>query len=249
MQKEIGVLLVLGALALLLVGVVMLYLRGRRIRIQKEAARRHQNREDARIADAEELQQQQYLEVRRVARERARVAYPDLLEKNEANGESCNEEFVPGPGDLELIREAQGLLDAEIVELSKDPAARLGSGETKAKFQTLKYESQVLASVQSDPPSYRRPALYLEVPARIIDCGEAGKVELFTSTQVEAARERSGYSDFVRFLEERNEAPKLATEIIERLRLGSEAAEQEKRNAEAAITTRLEDLPPLPRTK
>jgi hypothetical protein len=71
-------------------------------------------------------------------------------------------------------------------------------------------------------------------------------VLLYTRDQVEAAREQSGYDEHDRFLRDRAEAPELARKIIEREQLRKEAEAAAKREAEAAITTRIDELPELP---
>ena len=59
-----------------------------------------------------------------------------------------------------------------------------------------------------------RGARHLNEPVRIIDCGKAGKIELFTPNQVEVAREESGRNQYVAFLEECHRPPEVARRVI-----------------------------------
>ena len=79
------------------------------------------------------------------------------------------------------------------------------------------------------------PELKLGEPARIIDCGPAGNIELHTSHQVNVARRAARVDEYINNLKTYAEAPKLARQIIQR-------AIAKK----AQITTKLGDLPPLP---
>jgi hypothetical protein len=86
------------------------------------------------------------------------------------------------------------------------------------------------------------PSEHLTDPVRIIDCGEAGKIELFSPKQVEAAREKSGHNRYVAILQRCHDAPNVARRVLER------AKERERQQQEAvdAITKKVDDLPPLP---
>jgi hypothetical protein len=83
-------------------------------------------------------------------------------------------------------------------------------------------------------------------PARIIDCGDAGQIELFSAAQVEAARKLWGFTDYVNIMERVEKAPEIAERIIERCEAREEMMERKKEEAQAAITTKMSDLPPLP---
>jgi hypothetical protein len=88
--------------------------------------------------------------------------------------------------------------------------------------------------------------LKLGAPGRVIDCGEAGQIRLYTVAQVEVARQESGLTDYLTWLDQKARALELAKEIVERARM----LEQKEREAEearlASITTKVDDLPPLP---
>jgi hypothetical protein len=98
----------------------------------------------------------------------------------------------------------------------------------------------------SDLPRSSRPSEYLDEPARFIDCGDAGQIELFTAAQVKAARDRSGRTEYVASLEGRSRAPDIARRVIERAKAREEMIERQKQEAKDAITTSVDDLPPLP---
>jgi hypothetical protein len=112
----------------------------------------------------------------------------------------------------------------------------------------LEMEERVLKVVWQDPPKYERPADYLGEPARIVDCGKGGNILLFTPAQVEAAREQSGFTEYNSFFEDRVYAPQLAREIFERERLREETEVAARQAARDAITTRLDELPELPKS-
>jgi hypothetical protein len=184
-------------------------------------------------------------EVRNVARERARLAFPDLLNGDEAKG---FDDSHPGMKELsapdyDLIYEARKFV-REAIEVIKaaNPDWRYSSpvGE---KLAPLNEDLSALESADEDR-GYRE--LDLGTPARIIDCGAAGQVNLYAAAVVMDARKQAGIPDYLAFLDRRARAPKLAMAIVKRARL----AEQKEREAEearlASITTKLEDLPPLP---
>src|SRR5262245_63269219 len=83
-------------------------------------------------------------------------------------------------------------------------------------------------------------------PVRFIDCGEAGKIEFYTAAQIEAARKECGWTRYVTFLKHCYDAPNVARRVLDRVKAREEQIKREKRAAEEAITTKLEDLPPLP---
>jgi hypothetical protein len=97
-----------------------------------------------------------------------------------------------------------------------------------------------------DIPKKGEPSEFLKGPARIIDCGEAGQIELFTVDQVQAARDQSGRTAYVDFLRRCYEAPNVARRVIERVTAHDEMIKRKMRVARNAITTKVDDLPPLP---
>ena len=88
--------------------------------------------------------------------------------------------------------------------------------------------------------------MFFDLRLRNIDCGEAGRIELFSPGQVEAACKRSGFIDYVVDRESSVKAPEVAFRIVERAKARSEMIERKRWQAEAAVTTRMSDLPPLP---
>src|SRR5262245_15342954 len=233
-----GVVLLLALMLL-----VAAYIRGHRIRVRAEESR-SRARAAERLAEAEEERlEQERMRVRREARERARMVYPDLLGADEANGvgeRRVRTELLDS--ELAKIQEALGILDEEIAQL-KRVHGPFGQSEALSR---LEGERRLLERlVEEDSPKYRKSSDYLEGPARIIDCGEAGKVQLYSREQVQAARQQSGFGDFLQYLADYKEAPSLANDIIRRAMEREEAERQAKLRAERAITTKLEELPPL----
>jgi len=217
MQEQIMAwLIIAGILALNIFGLAA-YLRGRRI----EAARLQRVR-------AAEQKHQAHEETRRAARERARIAYPELLDALDADRDPIGPFGGYGSEDLKRIRAAIDLEDK-----SEDEALDVWCGFNYGAF---------------DNPKNGVPSKFLNEPVRIIDCGEAGKIELFTREQVEAARQESGRSTYIAFIEHCHRAPDAARRDIERAKARDEAIERERREAEAAITTKIDDLPTLPKS-
>jgi hypothetical protein len=91
-----------------------------------------------------------------------------------------------------------------------------------------------------------RPSQYLDGPARIIDCDDAGKIELFTPAQIEAARDRSGYTEYANLLECCAKAPEVADRIIGHVKARDEMIERKSRETDGPIVMKISDLPPLP---
>jgi hypothetical protein len=128
----------------------------------------------ARLAAIEEQQERDNAAIRSVARKRARLAYPELMDKDEANGHSGKDDWDPQLVDEDLIRKARESVDAEIEaleELRSDPDGAIHYGEVRSRLQHLESEAEILELIWSDPPQTDgRPAKYLQEPARIIDC-------------------------------------------------------------------------------
>jgi hypothetical protein len=91
-----------------------------------------------------------------------------------------------------------------------------------------------------------RPSQYLDRPARIIDCDDAGKIELFTPAQIEAARDRSGYTEYANLLECCAKAPEVADRIIGHVKARDEMIERKSWETDGPIVMKISDLPPLP---
>ena len=223
-------LIIAGILALNVFWLVA-YLRGQRI----EKARLQRVR-------AAEQKHQAYEETRRAARERARIAYPELLDPREADQDPIGSFGGYETEDVERIRVARKLIEDEFERLPKGERAAL-EDELSTLWCAVDYSNRA-----SDIPKNGEPSKYLDGPVRIIDCGEAGKIELFTHDQVEAARDQSGRSRYIAFLNRCYHAPDVARRAIARAKARDEAIEREKREAEAAITTKIDDLPALPKS-
>jgi len=74
-------------------------------------------------------------------------------------------------------------------------------------------------------------------------CGEAGKIELFTPEQVEDARRESNFDQYIDAIQRcYDDAPNIARRVIER----TKERERQQQEAVDAITTKVDDLPPLP---
>jgi hypothetical protein len=207
--------------------VILLILHDRRIKVGEEARRQRD-----RIAIAREEQNRA---TRRQARERARIAYPELYDAGEAD---TLPPLDPVPDyDEERIRKALKLLEEEIARAETDCDPDFDEEyEVLCSFLNAKWKTL----------ERRDPSAYLNEPARFIDCGDAGRIELFTAAQVEAARECSGFTVYVIVRKRRAKAPEVAELVIARAKAHAELVEREKREAEAAITTKASDLPPLP---
>lgn len=252
----------LGEIIVLIVVIFCTFVAWRRrtFRLRIEEAERQQRlcEQEHQAREARERQvQEQHSNTRREARERARIAYPELLEVSEVEG---LDPIGPSPeisgSDYELIVRARDLLFAEKAAIeAADPSIRhLGySGADpnplKDQWQELCRELSELDVADKDAPPCGKASLYLVSPARIVDCGEAGRINLFTAEQIEAALKESGVADYTEFLRCQADAPILAREIIERVRLAEQKKHEAKEAHIASITTRLEDLPPLPRDK
>ena len=68
---------------------------------------------------------------------------PRINDISEANGDYGKDRFVPMPIDLGLIREAQGLVQADIEQLDREPGARAVSSDTRTKLQALELEASI----------------------------------------------------------------------------------------------------------
>jgi hypothetical protein len=227
-----------------LIFVLSEFRKDRRARLLEEGARASERRQRDR--------EQQHLRTRREARERARLAFPELLDEDEAKAVDQSHpglKKLSGP-DEDLICEAQELVRAEI-EVIKSTRPYWSyederSSSVAKNLKSLDEEVTILGSAYEDTTPNVGVSLHLGTPARIIDCREAGLINLYTAAQVEDARRESGFTDYLAFLDRRALAPEVARQIVERARM----AEQRKREAEearlASITTKLEELPPLP---
>ena len=236
MQEHINA-LALGAIILGILAVaIILNRRNRRRVIKAEEAQREAER-------AAEAREEQKLATRRLARARARIAYPELLDAAEADTLTP---LRPVPDyDDKRIREALKLLEEEVGRVETARAAR----RSNPNLPDLDEEYEVLcALLDARWKGWKRehPSAYLEKPARLIDCGDAGRIELFSSADVEAAREQSGFAGYVIIMKRAARAPEVAELIIGRAKAHAEMIERKRRKAEAAITTKASDLPPLP---
>jgi hypothetical protein len=215
-------------------------LRDARIRRMAEAAR-----EQKLAADAGERQrQEQYQRTRTEARERARIAFPELLDESEAKGFDKSHpglRELSGP-DYDLIYEARKFVREEIEAIKAANPDWPHSASLGKELEPLDEDLSTLESVDED---CGHDELDLGTPARIIDCGAAGQVNLYTAAEVENARNESGVTKCLALLDLRARAPELAKQIVERAKL----VELKKREAEeahlASITTKLEELPPV----
>jgi hypothetical protein len=228
MQEQVMAwLIIAGILALNVFGLVA-YLRGQRI----EKARLQRAR-------AAEQKHQAHEETRRAARDRARIAYPELLDPREADRDPIGPFGGYETEDVGRIRVACDLIEDEIQRLPKGEWTAL-EDELSTLWCAVDYSNRAF-----DIPKNGEPSKYLDGPVRIIDCGEAGKIELFTPEQVEAARDESGRTRYIAFLKRCYHAPDVARRAIARAKARDEAIVREKREAEAAITTKIDDLPSL----
>jgi hypothetical protein len=217
---------------------------GRRVIKAAEA-----HREAERAAEAREAQnkarEEQKLATRRLARERARIAYPDLVDAVEADTDPIGPLAPYSASDMRCIGEAFDLVEGEIQRHIRNHP-RLWPIE----YRELEEVKEALYEALDFPKGFTvdegRPSEHLGEPVRVIDCGEAGKIKLFTAAQVEAARDKSGRTQEVYLLQRLYDAPNLARRVLERAKAHEEQIEREKREAEEAVTTKLDDLPPLP---
>src|SRR5262245_61189603 len=218
----------------------------RRRKRNKEAADEARRRRWA-VQDAEEEREEGYRAIRHDARERARIAYPELLDKVDADTDDIGP-FAPYVAeDRARINEALSLVIRDIERIDKGGRTQPHPSQTEWLALEEVYDSLMCALFYDCiPPKKGQPSAYLDEPVRIIDCGVAGKIELYPAAQVEAARERSGRAEYVDYLERRYDAPNVASRVLERAKKREEQIEREKREAEEAITTKLDDLPPLP---
>jgi hypothetical protein len=148
------------------------------------------------------------------------------------------------------ILKAGELITEEIARMEKRGAHRPSNpshAELEEEAKTLEC-AVVFCGGRRGIPEKGRPSAYLDKPVGLIDCGEAGKLELFTASQVEAARERSGRTRYVTYLQRGYDALSVADRVLDRAKARAERIEREKLEAKEAITTKLDDLPPLPRT-
>ncbi len=187
------------------------------------------------------------------------MAFPELLDTHEAEGDVNDPALnraLTGV-DFELIEEAKELVRRDMNALeAANPGMQSDSQHYDSmgspvdgpvsEWLALDEKLDTLQAPYEDKKSYETISLYLGTPERIIDCGEAGRIDLYTSAQVQRAQEESGVSDHLEFLRRQAAAPELARRIVERAKL----IEQKTREAEeahiASITTKIEDLPPLP---
>jgi len=229
---------VIGWLVAVLAGILFLFFLAnrRRCRTEEERLQRAQS-----AILAEERENEAREEIRRIARERARIAYPELLDATEADKHPIEPFGEYRDHEKEDIHRARDLLEVEI--RSSSPAEQWA---LKAEQETI---DSGLAYMNSDPrESYQVSASeYLNGPARIIDCGDAGQIELFTAAQVEAARKQSGRAAHVAYLQRSYDAPDVARRVIDRAKAREEMIERQKQEAKDAITTKVDDLPPLPK--
>jgi hypothetical protein len=223
-------LIIAGILALNIFGLVA-YLR--RQRIEKSRLQR---------VRAAEWKHQANEETRRLARERARIAYPELLDAREADRDPIGPFGGYETEDVGRIRAARALIEDEIERVPKNERAAL-EDELSTLWCAVDYSNRAF-----DIPKNGEPSKHLHGPVRIIDCGEAGKIELFTPKQVEAARDESGRTRYIAFLKRCYHAPDVARRAIARTKARDEAIERGRREAEAAITTKIDDLPTLPKS-
>jgi hypothetical protein len=178
-------------------------------------------------------------DTRRLARQRARIAYPELLDAQEAD-EPPRLEFLPE--DVERIRLACDLVKKEIEGLPKSEGMERLDLEKEQKILSDAHLYS-RAGYLEPPPYYGLPSEHLNSPARIIDCGEAGKIELFTPEQAEDARRESEFDRYIDAIQRCHDgAPNVARGVIER----AKERERLKQEAVDAITTKVDDLPPLP---
>lgn len=212
-----------------------------------EEAERQQRVSEAEHA-AREAAEHRRVTTLKEARERARLAFPDLLE---ADGVRVPDPPPISESDKALVEQAYEIVREEIAELeAAHPLLRMFDDESysstdpvKKRWYALRGELNALVTTGHEGPPYEDPAPFLvETPARIIDCGEAGHIELFDPAQVAYAMEASGADDYVEFLERCARAPDAARTVMERTNKKREAEEAHL----ASITTRFEDLPPLP---
>jgi hypothetical protein len=233
-------------LAALLAFIWVIISSGREHRRKLDAERRQAERK-AREERSRQMEER-HRKTRRDARERARFAFPDLLDENEAKG---FDESHPGRrelsgADCDLIYEARNLVrhDIESIEAANRNCSHdyQHASPIAAKLKLLDKDLTTLGSVYEDH-GYNK--LKLGAPARVIDCGEAGEIRLYTVAQVEVARQESGLTNYLTWLDQKARAQELAKEIVERARM----LEQKEREAEearlASVTTKLDDLPPL----
>jgi hypothetical protein len=215
-QLAFGIVVLTAVVALLTIS----YVRGRRVRLQEEAARRARLVREEEDERAEETHRATLL----AARERARIAYPDLLDAAEADAVDRDKQgLLRLPAvDEDLVRNALGIIAEEQAANRRPGDPRFGDTAQRNRWQDLEFQRHLLESIHDDPPTYRRPSRCLQHPQRIIDCGNAGKVELFSIEQVTRAREESGFTRYISFLEDRHDAPQVASDIIERARREAE---------------------------
>lgn len=176
---------ILFATVLLLVGfgvfgVVLLARRGRQVQEverQRRIARAAQDRVDA---EREDAQEEQHPQIRQEARARARIAFPDLLDEQEAVGfDSAAADIKFTQAEYELIDDARGLATQQLEALA--------SGNPTIAGFALHEAIATLEAPFEDEPGYDEVSLYLGEPERVVDCGAAGSIKLFTPAQVRIA--------------------------------------------------------------
>ena len=170
----------------------------RRRRTQHELVSEREKR--ARIRDEEDaLRAKSMRDILSVARERARLAFPELMTADEA---LC---IDPTNISLEPMRSR---VDEIAISRALEEIANDESVATYSERQILKLEPDI------DFPD-GAPSLELGAPARIIDCGSAGSIELYTSEQVDIARQDADWTQYIYQVEAYAGAPELGRQIIQ----------------------------------
>ena len=172
-----------------------------------------------------------YSEILSAARERARIAFPDYLDSEEINNFLDDDQWAALPNsdrDYQQIWDAQKLLSYEPSLVSED-------------------EVELFESVSEGIG--QKPDVELGEPSRIIDCGAAGKLELFSAEVVNFARNDAGVDKFIADLGRFRMAHKKAVEVAQRYKDFERQRQRDDRARIDALTTTLDELPPLPRRK
>lgn len=101
----------------------------------------------------------------------------------------------------------------------------------------------------SDEGVVEMPKVTLEDPQHIIDCGSAGRLELFSKDRVEKARAEAGVAEFIADLAKLVAASEIADRIVQNHEEISDARRRVERARIASITTPLHLLPKAPRSR
>jgi len=164
-------------------------------------------------------------------RARAKLAFPNYLDADEANDLFSDDE----KHSIYMFDEILEQIDAAETLLRIDPGLASDA------------EREILNSAPRRID--KEPVLDLGPPQRIIDCGDAGEIYLFSSDQVQLARSEAGVDVFTGRLRKLEDANDTAGQIIRRHELIEQIRKKEEKDRKDALTTGLDELPPIPRLR